>query len=168
MLRICLILIRIRILNLHWKKMDPDQNPDPGYFLKIYWIFLTKQNFKICLIFLLIFMLNEPFRNQEIFSISLFSIVQIWVLRVKLKKKSFWLIFCPLDPDTWIRIFLRIRIQEAKILRIQWIRIRILSTDFKGTVVNLVYVIFAWSVPWNYASSPFKFKWFVFPVQNKI
>ena len=32
---------------------------------------------------------------------------------------SFWLIFCPLDPDPWIRIFLRIRIQEAKILRIQ-------------------------------------------------
>ena len=26
--------------------------------------------------------LDEPFRNQEIFIISLFSIVQIWVLRV--------------------------------------------------------------------------------------
>ena len=39
---------------------------------------------------------------------------------------SFWLIFCPLDPDPWIRIFLRIRIQEAKIFRIQ--RIRILSS----------------------------------------
>ena len=23
----------------------------------------------------------------------------------------FWLIFCPFDPDPWIRIFLRIRIQ---------------------------------------------------------
>ena len=27
--------------------------------------------------------LNEPFRNQEVFIISFFSIVQIWVLRVK-------------------------------------------------------------------------------------
>ena len=35
--------------------------------------------------------------------------------------------FCPLDPDLWIRIFLRtrIRIQKSKILR----RIRILSTE---------------------------------------
>ena len=43
---------------------------------------------------------------------------------------SFWLIFFLLDQDPWIRIFLRIqiRIQEAKILRIQ--RIRILSTDY--------------------------------------
>ena len=42
---------------------------------------------------------------------------------------SFWLIFYPLDPDPWICIFLRIwiLIQEAKILRIQ--RIRILSTE---------------------------------------
>ena len=33
---------------------------------------------------MLIFMLklDEPFRNQEIFIISLFSIVQIWILRV--------------------------------------------------------------------------------------
>ena len=44
---------------------------------------------------------------------------------------SFWLIFYPLDPDSRIRIFLRslVRIQEAKILRIQ--RIRILSTSLK-------------------------------------
>ena len=48
-LRIQLILmrIRIRILDPHWKKMDP--NPDPNY-----WIFITKQNFQIlCLICLL-------------------------------------------------------------------------------------------------------------------
>ena len=43
---------------------------------------------------------------------------------------SFWLLFYPLDPDPWIRIFL-IRIQEAKILQIQ--RIRILSTANKQT-----------------------------------
>ena len=45
---------------------------------------------------------------------------------------QFWLIFYPLDPG--IRIFLRIRIQEAKILRIQ--RIRILSTVYKYVFVN--------------------------------
>ena len=27
-----------------------------------------------------------------------------------------WLIFCPLDPDPWIRMFLRIRIQEAALV----------------------------------------------------
>ena len=76
------------------------------------------------LFFSLIFILklHKPFRNEEI---SLFFKVQIWVLR---EKKgyfcSFWLIFYSLDPDPWICIFLRTRIQEAKILRIQ----RILST----------------------------------------
>ena len=61
--------------------MDPDPNPDPGYFFKLYSIFITKQNFEIfCLIFML--KLDEPFRNQEIFIISLFSIVQIWVVKV--------------------------------------------------------------------------------------
>ena len=54
-------------------------------------------------------------------------------LRFRSKKSlflQFWLIFYPLYPDPWIRIFLRIRIriQETKILRIQ--RIRILSTAF--------------------------------------
>ena len=56
-LRICLILIRIRILDPHWKKMNPDPNsdPDPGHFIKIYWFFLTKNNFQIfCFIFSLI------------------------------------------------------------------------------------------------------------------
>ena len=38
---------------------------------------------------------------------------------------NFWLIFFPLYSDSWIRIFLRIRVQVVKILRIQ--RIRILS-----------------------------------------
>ena len=35
------IFMRIRILDPHWKKMDPDPNPDPdpGHFFKIYWIF---------------------------------------------------------------------------------------------------------------------------------
>ena len=76
-LRIQLILMRIQNRNLdpHWEKMDPDPDSDPGYFFKIYGIFLTKQNFQIfCLIFSLIFMLklNQPVRNQEIFVIYLF------------------------------------------------------------------------------------------------
>ena len=37
-LRIQLILLRIRILGPHWKKMDPD--PNLGYFFKINWIFI--------------------------------------------------------------------------------------------------------------------------------
>ena len=46
---------------------DPDPGfalnpyPDPGYFFKIYWFFLTKQKFQI---FCLIFMQN--FKNSEI------------------------------------------------------------------------------------------------------
>ena len=48
--------------------MDPDS--DPGHFLKIYWIFLTKNNF---IFFSLIFILklDGPFRNEEIFIIIL-------------------------------------------------------------------------------------------------
>ena len=42
--------------------------------------------------------LDEQFRNQKIFIISLFSIFKIWVLRVNFFC-SFWLTFCPLDPD---------------------------------------------------------------------
>ena len=38
-----------------------------------------------------------------------------------------WQIFCPVDLDLWIRIFMRIRIQEAKMLQIQRTRIRILN-----------------------------------------
>ena len=33
--------IRIRILDPHWKKMDPD--PEPGHFFKINWIFFNKK-----------------------------------------------------------------------------------------------------------------------------
>ena len=45
--------------------------------------------------------LDEPFRDQEIFKIFLFSTVQIWVLRIK---KFFYcrfkFIFPPLDPGS--------------------------------------------------------------------
>ena len=85
-LRIQLILMRIRILDPHWKKWIRIRIQDIS--LKFTEFFLTKQNFKI-------------------FGLISFA--------------------CPLNPDPWIRIFLQIRIQEAKILRIQ--RIRILSTE---------------------------------------
>ena len=62
--------------------------------------------------------LYEPSRNQEIFIIFFLSL-DLGFER-KIFSFSFWLIFsCPLDPDPWICMFLRIRIQEAKILRIQ-------------------------------------------------
>ena len=83
------------------------------------------------LFFSLIFILklDEPFRNEKIFIISLFF--KSSDLCFFLSRKCFFvveilLIFYPLDPDPWV--FLRIRIREAKILRIQRIRIRILST----------------------------------------
>ena len=59
-----------------------NQDPDPGHFFKIYGIYFNKAEFskKLSIIFML--KLDEPFRNQEIFIISLFSIVQIWDLRV--------------------------------------------------------------------------------------
>ena len=60
--------------------------------------------------------LDEPFRDQEIFKIFLFSTVQIWVLRIK---KFFFADLSSYFPP-WI--------QEAKILPIQ--RIRILSTVY--------------------------------------
>ena len=44
---------------------------------------------------------------------------------------SFWLIFCPLDPDPRIRIFLRIRIKEAKMLQIQRILYPVLNCNLQ-------------------------------------
>ena len=82
--------------------------------------------------FSLIFILklDEPFRYEEIFYIlSFFKSSDLGFRSKKVFFCSFWLIFYK-DPDSWIGIFLRIRIriQEAKIFRIQQIRIRILST----------------------------------------
>ena len=87
---------------------------DPGYFSRFTdFFFLTKQNFIFFVLFYsLIFMLelDQPFRNEENFIISIFA--------------------------PWIRIFLRIWSQEAKILRI----LRILST------VNLYKPLFRWMI----------------------
>ena len=106
------------------EKMDLD----PGYFLQDLVNFLTKQKFSILsnffcsflfIYFNMVYMFIYFLLNVYI---SLLLIVQILVQRVK---KFFCscsqLIFCPLAPNPWIRIFLRIRIQtqKAKILRIQ-------------------------------------------------
>ena len=72
-LRIHLLLMRIRILNPHWKKMDP--NPDPGNLFKIYWVFFNNFFEFVVLFFSLIFnlKLDEPFIKNEIFIFSLFK-----------------------------------------------------------------------------------------------
>ena len=74
---------------------DADADPDPGSALgkngsgsRSFQDLLNcynKNNFQIFCFFSLIFIikLNEPFRNEEIFIISLFSEVQIWVSGVK-------------------------------------------------------------------------------------
>ena len=64
--------MRIRILDPHWKKMDPDPNPDPdpdpGYFYKIYWIFYQSDIFKF---FSLIFIQKSGnFYNLSFFNSS--------------------------------------------------------------------------------------------------
>ena len=44
--------------------------------------------------------LDDPFRNQEIFILSLFSIVQIWVLRVKIFFLQFLVDILPLGSGS--------------------------------------------------------------------
>ena len=139
--RIIKYLMRIRILDPYWKKIYPD--PGHELFFKIYWIFLTTQNGLI--IFTLIFMLKlkEQFRDQEIFIISFFN-SSYFVFR---SKHVFWAVFVdtfPLGSGSVDPHILRIRIQEAKISRIQ--RIRILSTATKGetseTTIRNLYCLF--------------------------
>ena len=74
--------------------------------------------------------LDEPFRNEDIFIISLFSKVHLGFMSKKDFFCSFWLIFYPLDPDPWIRIFLRIQIW------IQAAKIQILNTAFSPLVYS--------------------------------
>ena len=128
------IRIRIRILDPHWEKWIWIQ----VISLRFTEFFFKKIIFKLFVLFfslVFILTLDKPFKDEEIFIISLFSKVQNQGLGVKkFCFCSFWLIFYPLDPDPWIHIFLSIRIQEAKILRIQ--RIRILST-----VNNYIYIL---------------------------
>ena len=108
MLRIHSILMRIRILDPHWIQVISSRFPE---------FFLTKIILKFFVLFfslIFILKLDEPFRNEEIFIISLFLSSDLGFMRKKRFFCSFWLIFYPLDPDPWIRIFLQIRIQEAK------------------------------------------------------
>jgi len=121
-LRIHLILMRIRILDPQWIKMDLD----PGNFFRIYWIFLTKIISIFCFIFF-VFLSQNLINNSEMrnfYNLSFFKSSELGFRSKKVFFCSFWVIFYPLDPHPWIRIFfwIRIRIQEAKILRI-------LSTD---------------------------------------
>ena len=123
----------MRILDPDWKEIDPD--PDPDYFFKIYWIFLTKQNFQICFLIcfayfydIILIILDWIIQKSgKFYNLSFFNSTDFG-FKSKLFSLQFLLIFCPLGPDPWIRIFLRIRILKAKILQIQWIRIQILST----------------------------------------
>ena len=67
--------------------MDPDPNPIRTQVISLRFTeFFNKKLFSnFVLFFWLIFILklNEPFRNEEIFTISLFSKAQIWGLGVK-------------------------------------------------------------------------------------
>ena len=122
--KIHLILMWIRILVTHWEKMDPDPNPNPGHFLKIYWIFFNKPAF---IFFSLLYAKTWwTIQKSEKCYNFFFNSSDLGLESKKVFFCSFWLISCPLNPDPWIRMILRIRIQEAKILQIQ--RIRILST----------------------------------------
>ena len=69
------------------KKMDPD----PSHFSNFLFYFFS-------LIFIL--KLDEPFRNQKIFIISLFKSSDLGFRSKKVLFCSFWLIFYPLDPGS--------------------------------------------------------------------
>jgi len=96
-LRIHLILMRIlmQILDPHWKKNGSGSR---------LWIFLyyllnlfDKAIFKITFLFFSLIFINLMNHSE---------MIQFFL--------QFWLIFLPLDPDPWIRIFFRIRIQSPR------------------------------------------------------
>ena len=92
--------MRIRILDPHCKKMDPNPDPDSyqGHFYKIYWIFLTKNNFQIFVLFFCIF-LSQNFLNHEIFIIFLFWKVKDFGFR---RKKCFLQFLVDILPlESW-------------------------------------------------------------------
>ena len=136
--------IQIRILDPHREKMDPDLNPDPdpGYFHKIYWIFFF--NKAECSIFLSYFFriffllkLNTIQKSGNFYNLSFFNSSDLGFESNFFG--SFLLIFCPSDPDPRIGIFLRIRIQEAKILGIQRIRIKGAKYQQKLSIFTIYY-----------------------------
>ena len=98
--------MRIRILDPHWNKMEPD----PGRsFLLTFTVFFDKAEFPNFLsYFFRLFLCLNFINHSEImkFLLSLF----LWVLRVKIFCFAVFRLYFP----PWIRIW----IQEAKILRI--------------------------------------------------
>ena len=98
-----------------------------GHFSKDLQIFLNRI-FKLFFLIFFVFLmlkLNKLIKNEEIFdNLSFFSNSDqgfnskrffFFVFCNSLKTSNCWFILCPLDPDPWIGIFLRIRIQEAKV-----------------------------------------------------
>ena len=95
-IQIHLTLMRIRILDPHWKKMDPDPNPDPGHFFKIYWLF--------SFIFFAYFYPKTWWTIPKwgnLYNLS-FSKNSDLGYRKKFLFCNFWLIFYSLDPDPHI------------------------------------------------------------------
>ena len=91
------ILMRIQILDPHWKKME--------------WIqILTNENVQTVLFFFSLFLSSKLVNHSEFCIIYFYLTILIFVLR-----PTFFVLIdnSLLDPDPWIRIFLRIRIQEA-------------------------------------------------------
>ena len=78
--------------------------------------------------------------------ISLFKL-GFWENRVFFYSFSF--IFIPLDPDQWISIFLRIRIQEIKMLRIRMQEIKILRSRIQEIkmlrILNTAFRLPSWT-----------------------
>ena len=114
---------------LFWS--DPEPDPDPRSTLekiKRYPDFFNRR--RIFKYFFTIFMLklHEPFRDKDFLMVTFFNISYLGFER----KRFSFAVF--VDICTWIgiliSIFLRIRIQEAKIMRIH--QILILSTAWRS------------------------------------
>jgi len=104
-LRANLIWIRIRILDPHWKKKDPDKDLDHEHLFTDFW---TEEEFSYNFFLFFLLILMQQLSEKHI---SFFSTVQFWVLGVKF----FFAVF------GWYYA-------QAKMLQI--LRIRILSTVY--------------------------------------
>ena len=85
---------------------------------------------------------------------SLYLAVQIWVLGVDDICLQFLIDILPLDPDPWFRIFLRIRIQKAKMLRIQQIHAEAIIVRIINLcrIFKFVVLLFRLFLCWNLIS----------------
>ena len=75
-------------------------------------------NFQFLFLLIFILKLDKPFKDKELLNNLSFP---IWWVEIE----TFWLMFCPLDPEMGIRILLQI--QKANMFRIQ----RILCIAFE-------------------------------------